>query len=286
MDKAEFGLDRVPPVRRLAIFAPALDLEGFVQLGERESLVRRQPTLDHGKANDQRTGGPGGVVERGQSEGIQPREMPAQALNCVYWLGPWQDTPMHVERHPMPPFQLVQQRLPEPLLAFDQCLRGFSPIADQVRAGEGEQPLDDRRRLRGHAIESRVGELGDRHFRGPDPVPLPTPLLGNSLGKRPGRQAQGNLRRRRQGATVQKNAEAAVLFVDGGFLEQATRCFDQGSRLLRALVAPVAALPTPPRIPPPPEDGVVVLFWVAVELRADMAAAPQPAPVSAPLLAC
>ena len=266
MDKAEFGHDCAAAGRRLAIFAPSLDLEGFVQLGEREGLIRRQPSLDQSQANDQRAGGPCGIVECRQGEGVQAGEMPTEALDGVHRLGPRHHAPMHRKRCAMPPFQPVQQRLPELLLAFDQRRRGFGPIADQIRAGEGQQPLDDRHRLRGHAIESRIGELGDRHLRGPDPVLLPAPLFGDGFSQRPARHVHGSLGRRRQGATVQINAEAAVLLVDGGFLEQATRCFDQGSRLLMALVAPVAALPTPPRSPPLPEDCVVpCFFWVEVE---------------------
>src|SRR3989337_468193 len=66
-------------------------------------------------------------------------------------------------------------------LRVRQVTRSLRPVAEEVRTGEGENVVDDRLLTPRHAVD---GELGERHGRWIDALPLRAPLPGNSLGQR------------------------------------------------------------------------------------------------------
>ena len=105
--------------------------------------------------------------------------------------------------------QPVEPGLPGPLLALGQLDRLGGAIAQKVGRGVAQHLVDRSAAQRGHAVERRADQPGERHAGPLDGLALRPPFVGDRLGERRARQHQELPGRGVDRPAVEQNAMAA-----------------------------------------------------------------------------
>jgi len=105
-----------------------------------------------------------------------------------------------------------KDRIPRVGLSGDEPFGSFGAVAHEIGGEIFLRFRGHRGRRIGDAVEDRIGQAGERHFRRVDDVALRLPFGGERRGQRAGGRGQRPARRCLHRAAVEQDAEAALAF--------------------------------------------------------------------------